>query len=317
MFVVIKAVLSPVILLDNADRMNIAVIHSLFNVLCTILLLPMGGLLEKLVIKLVPDSKTPEAVVELDERLLATPPLALAAAHNLTVTMADVAIRSLKNGMRALTEYSPDLARTIREDEDKRDHYEDILGSYLVKLSSNRLGDADSAEAAKLLRLIGDFERISDHSVNLLEAAEELREKGLSLSEDAMAELSVLLLATDEILDLAKASFVNADLDAAVRVEPLEDVIDGLKEKLRGAHILRMQQGKCSIEAGFVWSDLLTNLERVSDHCSNVAGCLLDMAGASLSLHETLRAVRTANEEYDERHRAFAEKYALPVSGEV
>ena len=296
---------------------GIPVAHSCFNLCCAFLLFPMAGLLEKLACRLVPDSKTPEAVVELDERLLATPPLALAAAHNLTVTMADVAIRSLKNGMRALTEYSPDLARAIREDEDKSDHYEDILGSYLVKLSSNRLGDADSAEAAKLLRLIGDFERISDHSVNLLEAAEELREKGLSLSEDAMAELSVLLLATDEILDLAKASFVNADLDAAVRVEPLEDVIDGLKEKLRGAHILRMQQGKCSIEAGFVWSDLLTNLERVSDHCSNVAGCLLDMAGASLSLHETLRAVRTANEEYDERHRAFAEKYALPVSGEV
>ena len=315
-FWIVSLFLPEGLLATPVGAVGIPAAHSAFNILCTLLLFPMAGLLEKLACRLVPDSKTPEAEVELDERLLATPPLALAAAHNLTVTMAEVAIRSLKNGMLSLTAYTPELARSIREDEDKSDHYEDILGSYLVKLSSERLGEADSAEAAKLLRLIGDFERISDHSVNLLEAAEELRDKGLSFSAPAMAELTVLCRATDEILDLAKASFVDSDLEAAVRVEPLEEVIDELKEKLRHAHILRMQQSKCSIEAGFVWSDLLTNLERVSDHCSNVAGCLLDMAGASLSLHETLRAVRTANEEYDSRHAAFREKYALPTATE-
>ena len=189
-----------------------------------------------------------------------------------------------------------------------------ILGDYLVKISSNQIGDHDSAEAAKLLHLIGDFERISDHGVNILEAAEELREKGYTFSDAAMAELKVLCDAVNEILDLALTSFVKNDLAAATMVEPLEEVIDELKEKLRAAHILRLQQGKCSIEVGFVWSDLLANLERVSDHCSNVAGCLIEMAGHTLSLHETLRAARTDNETYNKRHESFATKYALPTA---
>ena len=315
-FCIVSLFLPDGLLQTSVGVIGIPVAHSVCSVLNVLLLFPMAGLLEKLVCKLVPDSETPEAVVELDERLLITPPLALAASHKLTVTMAKIAIRSLKNAMLSLTAYTPELAKSIRDDEDKGDHYEDILGDYLVKISSNPISTADSTEAAKLLRLIGDFERISDHSVNILEASEELIEKGLTFSDAAMAELSVLCHAVDEILDLAMASFVDSNLEAAVLVEPLEEVIDELKEKLRGAHILRMQQGKCSIEVGFVWSDLLANLERVSDHCSNVAGCLLDMAGHTLSLHEALRAARTANEEYDARHASFAKKYALPVSAE-
>ena len=311
-FCIVSLFLPEGLLSTPVGTVGIPVAHSVCSILNVLLLFPMAGLLEKLACKLVPDAKTPEAIVELDERLLKTPPLALAASHRLTVTMAEVSVRSLKNAMAALAGYTPELAKAVRDDEDKSDHYEDILGSYLVKLSSNRLGDADSAEAAKLLRLIGDFERISDHSVNILEAAEELRDKGLALSAPAEAELHVLCNAVSEILDLALASFVDTDLEAATMVEPLEGVIDDLKEKLRGAHILRMQQGKCSIEAGFVWSDLLTNLERVSDHCSNVAGCLLDMADA-LALHEVLRAARTENSDYDARLAAYAEKYAIPT----
>ena len=316
-FCIVSLFLPEGLLSTPVGVIGIPVAHSICSVLNVLLLFPMAPLLEKLVCKLVPDSETPEAVVELDERLLVTPPLALSASHKLTVTMAEVAIRSLKNSILSLTAYTPELAASIREDEDKGDHYEDILGDYLVKVSSNRISDADSAEAAKLLRLIGDFERISDHSVNILEAAEELREKGYTFSEAAMAELSVLCGAVGEILDLAHASFVESDLESATMVEPLEDVIDDLKEKLRAAHVVRMQQGKCSIEVGFVWSDLLTNLERVSDHCSNIAGCLLDMAGHTLSLHETLRAARTANEEYDARRASFAEKYAIPTVEKV
>ena len=316
-FCIVSLFLPEGLLSTPVGAIGIPVAHSICSVLNVLLLFPMAPLLEKLVCKLVPDSETPEAVVELDERLLVTPPLALSASHKLTVTMAEVAIRSLKNSILSLTAYTPELAASIREDEDKGDHYEDILGDYLVKVSSNRISNADSAEAAKLLRLIGDFERISDHSVNILEAAEELREKGYTFSEAAMAELSVLCGAVGEILDLARASFVESDLESATMVEPLEDVIDDLKEKLRAAHVVRMQQGKCSIEVGFVWSDLLTNLERVSDHCSNIAGCLLDMAGHTLSLHETLRAARTANEEYDARRASFAEKYAIPTAEKV
>lgn len=310
-FWIVSLFLPPELLSTEVGTLGIPVAHSVCSILNVLLLFPMAGLLEKLACKLVPDSKTPEAEVELDERLLKTPPMALASCHKLTVTMAGVAVRSLKNAMLSLTAYTPELARSVREDEDKSDHYEDILGAYLVKLSINRLGDTDSAEAAKLLRLIGDFERISDHSVNILEAAEELRDKGLSLTPEADAELRVMCAAVGEILELAEASFVNGNLESAVMVEPLEQVIDELKEKLRGAHILRMQQGKCSIEAGFVWSDLLTNLERVSDHCSNIAGCLLDMAG-DLSLHEMLRAARDGGE-YAARHRSLAEKYSIPT----
>lgn len=310
-FCIVSLFLPDGLLSTPVGVVGIPVAHSICSVLNVLLLFPMAPLLEKLVCKLVPDAETPEEVVELDERLLVTPPLALSASHGVTVTMAGIAMRSLKNSMLSLTAYTPELAASIREDEDKGDHYEDILGDYLVKISSNRISTADSAEAAKLLRLIGDFERISDHSVNILEAAEELREKGYSFSDAAMAELSVLCGAVGEILDLAYASFVDSNLEAATMVEPLEEVIDDLKEQLRGAHILRLQQGKCSIEVGFVWSDLLTNLERVSDHCSNIAGCLLDMAGHTLSLHETLRAARTANEEYNARRDAFTKKYAI------
>ena len=312
-FCIVSLFLPDGLLQNSVGIIGIPVAHSVCSILNVLLLFPMAGMLEKLVCKLVPDSETPEAIVELDERLLITPPLALATSHNLTVTMAEVAVRSLKNSIRSLTEYTPELAESIRADEDLGDHYEDILGDYLVKISSSQIGNADSIEAAKLLHLIGDFERISDHSVNILEASEELIEKGLTFSDAAMAELKVLCDAVNEILDLALTSFVNNDFATAGMVEPLEEVIDDLKEKLRGAHILRMQQGKCSIEVGFVWSDLLANLERVSDHCSNVAGCLFEMAGHTLSLHETLRAARTANEQYDARHESFAKKYALPV----
>ena len=315
-FCIVSLFLPEGLLSQDVGILGIPIAHSVCSLLNVILLFPMAGLLERLVCRLIPDSKTPEAEVELDERLLATPPLALSAAHGVTVTMAEVSVRSLKSALRSLTAYTPELAEAVRADEDKSDHYEDILGDYLVKVSSNQIGDADSIEAAKLLRLIGDFERISDHSVNVLEAAEELREKGLAFSPAAEAELAVMLAATDEILDLAFAAFVNSDFEAAMRVEPLEDIIDDLKEKLRGAHILRMQQGKCSIEAGFVWSDLLTNLERVSDHCSNIAGCLIDMAGHSLSLHEALRAIRDTDVGYATHHAAYAEKYALPVTAE-
>ncbi len=317
LFYIVAVFLPEGLLSTPVGMLGIPVAHTACSVLKVILLFPMAGLLEKLACRLVPDSKTPEKEVELDERLFVTPALALSASHNLTVTMAEVATRSIENAMRAFFDYTPELARSVREDEDKSDHYEDILGDYLVKLSGRQLETAEAAEAGKLLRLIGDFERISDHSVNILEAAEELRDKGLSLSAPAMAELRVMIEATGEILRLAKSAFVDGDLDAALLIEPLEDVIDTLKESLRGAHIARMQQGKCSIAAGFVWSDLLTNLERVSDHCANVAGCILDTAGGGLALHETMRAVRTDGDHYDARRTEFAEKYALPVSSEA
>ena len=310
-FTAIKAVFAPVMLDQPATLMGIAVAHSCFNVACTALLLPMGGLLEKLAIFLVPDAKNPETVSELDERLLATPPIALERCHAVAGEMAVCAVDCLKKSLRALSEYSPALAQEIREGEDLSDHYEDILGSYLVKLSSQKIGDDASQEAAMLLKLIGDFERISDHGVNILESAEEMLQKELVFSPAARHEISVLTAAVSEILDLSLYAFQTGDADAIRSVEPLEQVIDRLKEILRTNHILRLQQGECTVTVGFVWSDLLTNLERTSDHCSNIAGCLLDMQNQDMNTHAHLRALKNSGESFMEKLEAYSHKYAI------
>jgi phosphate:Na+ symporter len=200
---------------------------------------------------------------------------------------------------------------SVREKEEKTDHYEDILGTYLVKLSARQISSADSEEAAKLLKMIGDFERIADHAVNLLETAEEMERKALTFSETAVTELKVITSAVEEVLDLSLAAFLNQDKDDASMVEPLEEVIDLLKEQLRTRHILRLQQGECTIDAGFVWSDLLTNLERTSDHCSNIAGCVMEMDQHDMNLHESLRDFKNGNEEFRERYQKYVRKYAL------
>ena len=298
LFCIVKAVFAPAILDRPATMYGIAIAHSVFNILCTAMLLPAGNLLEKLAIRLVPDAQRREETSELDARLLATPALALGQARNVAGEMAACAVRALENALTSLTGYTPELARSIREDEERCDHYEDIIGTYLVQLSSHSLSDSESQESTELLKTIGDFERISDHAVNVLESAEELQSKGLSFSPAAMAEYETLARAIREILHLSLDSFRQNDAARAARVEPLEQVIDKLKEEMRTRHILRMRQGQCSIEAGFVWADLLTDLERTSDHCSNIAGCVIDAARHNLNLHETLRAAQTQDPDF-------------------
>ena len=281
--------------------------------LCTTLLLPMSGMLEKLVVKLVPDGRKPEQVVELDERLLNTPPMALARCRDLTGEMANTARDVLLGGMECLWDYQAERAEAITMGEDRTDHCEDILGTYLVKLSGQPLSEEDAIETTGLLKLIGDFERIADHGANLLESARELKDKQLHFSPQASQELCVVTSAVHEVVDLAVRAFAENDLEAAKAVEPLEQVIDSLKEQLRTNHIFRLQQGKCSIESGFVWSDVLTNLERTSDHCSNIAGCLIDMAQHNMNIHASLRSIRSDNKEYREQYEQYLSKYALPV----
>ncbi|MEI3123890.1 MAG: Na/Pi cotransporter family protein [Oscillospiraceae bacterium] len=311
-FCIVRAVFAPALLQEPATMYGIAIAHSVFNILCTAMLLPAGGLLEKLAMRLVPDGKSADETAELDKRLLATPSLALQQARTLAGGMASCAARALENALTAFDAYTPELAQSIREDEERCDHYEDIIGTYLVQLSSRTMSQCESEEATELLKTIGDFERISDHAVNVLESAEELREKGLAFSGTAQEEYGVLAGAVREILHLAINAFAAGDSAAAAQVEPLEEVIDKLKEQMRTRHILRMQRGACSIEAGFVWSDLLTDLERISDHCSNIAGCVLDAAQHNLNLHETLRTVRREDADFRTRLAADAEKYRLP-----
>lgn len=310
-FSIVKVVVQPAFLGTSASLFGIAVAHSVFNILCTALLMPMGGLLEKLAIFLVPDSKAPEAPVTLDERLLVTPSIALEQSHQVAANMAACAAGSISDAIRCLDAYTPELAAAVRKAEDQTDKYEDMLGTYLVKLSSQKIGDDDSREAAMLLKLIGDFERISDHSVNIVESAEEMARKGLHFSPAAKQELKVLTDAVQEILSQSLQAFQVEDPQAATSVEPLEQVIDQLKETLRTHHILRLQQGLCTIDVGFVWSDLLTNLERVSDHCSNIAGSLLDLQLQNMNTHAHLRSLKYDSNSYQQLLDGYMEKYSV------
>lgn len=310
-FCIIKAILSPALLSESATLFGIAVAHSVFNIMCTVLMLPLSGLLERLVNRIVPDANYPETCAELDERLLATPPIALKRCYEVAGDMSKLAIEALKYAINALHNYSSEQAESIRKKEEKTDYYEDILGTYLVKLSAKQISEADSAEAAKLLKIIGDFERIADHAVNLLESAEEMQGKELEFTDSALSELKIISDAVNEILDLSLTAFLENDMKSASMVEPLEQVIDHLKEQMRTRHIIRLQQGVCSIDAGFIWSDVLTCFERSSAHCSNIAGCIIDMADYNMNLHESLRSVRNDSEDFRNKFREYAGKYSF------
>lgn len=307
----VKAVFHPAALEEPATLFGIAAVHTVFNLLCLLLMLPLSGFLERFVTRIVPDEKRKEEYRELDERLFAAPSIALERAHKVAGEMAQIAVNSLKEGIASLRDYSSQLAGSIREKEEKTDYYEDILSTYLVRLSARQISGRDRIEAAKLLKMIGDFERISDHAVNLLEAAEEMHEKGLHFTDRAYSELEVIFSAVEDVLDRSLEAVLHNNLEAAATVEPLEEVIDRLKEEMRTRHILRMQQGDCSIEAGFIWSDLLTDLERTADHCSNIAGCMLDIAQQNMNMHETLREFRDGSAKFREKFREFGEKYNL------
>ena len=310
-FAILRAIFAPALLGVAASEFGIAVAHSIFNVACVLIFLPLSSLLEKIALTLIPDAKAPETMSELDDRLLQTPQLALERCRVLVGEMAEAANKSIVSALSCLEAYTEAAAQDVRDAEDLTDHYEDILGTYLVKLGSRQIGESNSAETTELLRLIGDIERIADHSVNILESAEELREKELQFSPKAKDELTVLVSATHEILDLTMSAIATGDLAVAAKVEPLEEVIDDLKEELRTRHSVRLSQGNCSIETGFVWSDLLTNLERVSDHCSNIAGCIIDTANHNLNLHESTRAAHEDGTFFREQFNLYKEQYKL------
>ena len=310
-FTILKSVIDIPMLSSSANEVSIAVAHSVFNILCTALLLPLSKVLEKVAYLVIPETKEADTVSELDERLLTTPPVALERCRSLTAEMAAATADSVDSGIAILHGYTPELAAQIKKLENRGDHYEDILGSYLVKLSALQISEEDSGEAATLLKVIGDFERISDHCVNLMESAEELSQKNLKFSDTANRELDVMLAAVREIVELSFRAFTENDPQLALQVEPLEQVIDDLKEKMRSRHILRLQQGSCSIETGFIWSDLLTSLERIGDHCSNVAGCVMDLHHHDMNIHESLRALKAGSPDFKIRYQNYSNKYNL------
>ena len=311
-FTLISHFLKPVLFSQAASFAGIAVAHSLFNIACTAILLPMSGLLEKIAIKLVPDKKDrDDTFVELDDRLLATPAIAVSRCQTFVCEMAGICRDGLKLCLNMINSYDAKTAEIVREYEEKADHYEDILGTYLVKLSGHQISDADSATVSKLLKVMGDFERITDHSVNVLESIEELKSREAELTDVAQEEITVLCNAVIETVDLAYEAFVNNAVETARSVEPLEQVVDELKRKLRNAHIARLKAGECTIDVGFIWIELITNLERISDHCSNIAVCVMDASENNMNMHASLRSIKKDSPEFTEKFDLYARKYML------
>lgn len=311
-FTLISKLLQPVLLGASATYLGIAVCHSLFNILCTALLLPMSGLLERIAYLLVPEGKDTAKAVELDERLLATPSIALGQCHNLVLKMAEETLAGSRMSLRALLRSDLTEADKIRTSEKNVDHYEDVLGTFLTKLARAQISDDDSSEVSKLLKVIGDLERISDHSVNVLESAEEMQEKKITFSEGAKQEMEVLCSALTEVLGLTVDALRRNDREAAGSVEPLEQVIDHIKSILRNRHIVRLKKGECSVEAGFIWADLLTDIERTSDHCSNIAVSIIDAHDHNMNAHEAMRSMKKSNPAFLEMLDDYSRKYRLP-----
>ena len=295
----------------HATPFGIAVVHTAFKLLSTAVLMPFGPQLEKLARFTVKDGKQADVLPMLDERLFVTPSIALERAHTILLEMADLSISALYTSLDLLKEFDPHKAEEVVEAENRADMYEDKLGSYLVQLSSHSMSEIDSHEMTKYLHMIGDLERISDHAINIMESAQELSDKQLSFSKEATAELGTISRAIREILDYTLRAMHREDLSIAARVEPLEQVIDLLNKAIRARHIERLTRGNCTIELGFILNDILTNLERVSDHCSNLAVAIIEIANNSLDVHGYLSDVKANRAEYSVLYDQFREKFAL------
>ena len=304
---------------ETVTAWGIAVVHSIFNLTATAVLLPFANGLEKLAILTIPDDAEKESFALLDERLLNTPAVAVERARAATADMAELARVGVVQAMSLTHKWDDSLAQKVRDEEEKVDKYEDALGTYLVKLSSREMSHADSQSVNTLLHTISDFERISDHSVNILSSAEEIHAKSITFSKDAQEELQVLEGAVQDVLSRTTDAFRKGDLHLAGKVEPLETVVDELVRAIKARHVARLQTGSCSIEYGFVLEDLLTNYERVCDHCSNVAVAQIEVAQDSFDTHAYLNDLRYGNEtkeseQFQRRLDRYRERYLFPDS---
>ena len=301
---------------SSVDVWSIAIFHTAFNVVTTFVLLPFSKLLIKLAYILVKDKESAVQVAYIDPILIqSSPSVAIAECANLTTEMCTLSKTTLDLAIENLYKYDPKIADTIVENEGIIDKYEDRLGTYLVQLSAHSLSKADSIKISKLLHTIGEFERLSDHAINILKVSEELATKKIVFSKEATAEIEVISKAVSEILTITADSFVENNMENAVNVEPLEQVIDGLIAGTKANHITRLQAGACTIELGFVLSDLLNNYSRVSDHCSNIAVAIIETAHSSFGTHEYLNALKTSDDEaFQSSFNSFKDKYHLPIA---
>ena len=294
------------------DPVGIAMVHSIFNIATTLMLLPFSKQLVRIANMVIPDVAGEQKFTFVDSRLLATPSVAIAECNNKTVEMAKIAEETIVKALSLLDRYDEKVAGEVKVNEDKLDLYEDKLGTTLVQLSSKALSDTDSRKVSKQLHTIGDFERIGDHAVNLWKAAEEIHVKGIHFSSQAEEELHTLTAALKEILDITTEAFSRDDIRLAKQVEPLEQVIDCLIADIKSNHIVRLQNGHCTIEMGFVLSDILTNCERVSDHCSNIAVAQIETEQNAYQAHEYLNGVKNAgNEDFQQSFDHYRACYSL------
>ena len=316
-FYTINAFVDFAFLKTSANAAGIAIVHSIFNVTATLILLPFSKLLVKLATLAVPDQKEEEAVENklhlLDVRFLDTPGLAIEQCENVAYEMSEVTKKALFDATKLLHNYDEEKAQKIFEMEDIVDKYEDEMGNYLVKLSSRDLSEKESHTLSVLLHTIGDFERISDHAVNIVQSAKEMYDKEQSFSNKATLELEVFTKALEEVVNLSFEVFKTGDMNRALQVEPLEDAIDELQAQIKKRHIKRLRKGKCTIEMGFILSDIITSYERVSDHCSNIALSLFQVNEDDFEAHDYINNLKKSkNATFEDYFDMYKNKYMLP-----
>lgn len=296
----------------TVSMFGVAIIHTLFNLVNTIVLIPFKKAIYKLCELTVKGDNDKTHTIFLDERLFNNTALAVSECHRLTNEMAEHARDSLTKAIGLISSYKAETAQYIRENEELIDKYEDKLGTYLVRLSNNELSENLSHSIARMLHSIGDFERIGDHALNICKVAEEMHNKNIHFSDEAKKEIAVITNAVTEILNMTVDSFTNDDIELASHVEPLEQVIDTLNKKLKARHVARLQSGECTIELGFVFTDLLTNYERVSDHCSNVAVYTMQLPSDKLDAHKYLAKIKNAETgTFVDDFNMYTEKYSV------
>ena len=314
-FYAINSVVGFEFMNDNISAMTIAVVHTLFNILSTVILLPFCTLLEKLAIKTIPDKKTDkeqDIFATLDERFLNIPAFAVEKCKELVYDMAKISRDSYKLAVSLMDNYSSETFDEVGRLESLVDKYEDKTSTYLVRIAESQISSKDSRVVNELLHCIGDIERISDHALNIAEAAKEIYDKQIQFSDKARKDIGIMSKAVEEILEISTEILVSEDIESAKRVEPLEQVIDRLKRKIKSGHITRLRQGDCTMELGFVLSDITNNFERISDHCSNIAVCIIEITNDSFEVHEYMNQLKINGEaEFSSMYESYKEKYAI------